>query len=153
MSFFYDVIVYVITSTIFAIIRGISFFIPGFYGIAVGILTGKISQYFQKGHEADLNIKENIFKVMMATAIYIIMNLIIIGTLRSSPDGNCVSWLEDIMQGYTSEPFFSISRYRGILVKGDLEAGFWLFYMILDALFFAFAFMLAKGSDIRSQKE
>jgi len=152
LSVLFDLIIYITITIIFAVIRGGSLFIPVFYGIAVGILTGKINKHLHKRYQFDLNGKGNIFKTIIATTIYILINLFVVGTLRSSPDGNCISWLADIIQGYTSEPFLSISRYRGILVKENLKNGFWLLFMILDALFYAFAFMLAHGPDLPIKK-
>ncbi|SDN99568.1 hypothetical protein SAMN04488516_11525 [Desulfonauticus submarinus] len=141
-----ELMVIFLLSMIFGLIRGLFCFFPGIGGMIAGSIEGWISGKVSKVSEINLiNFGQRLKFLALAVGIYCIVSVYISGFFRSGPDATIGNWLLSILDGYKQEPFIGVSRYSAQVVEGGLKGPWWLFFIFLDGICFAFLFLISYG--------
>ena len=89
------------------------------------------------------------------SAVYLAAQLLTAGALHGSPADTPFTWIGEMAQGGLRERFFSLGQTGGMvlhLYRGSLSGGWWGGFNFLDALLFAFLFLVSCGIGL-SRKE
>ena len=135
-----------VLSVMFGLGRATVLFVPGIFGMMAGGVLGYATGRVGRGDPLRLWLFPTRAGVTLgATLLYTVVSVAVVAIINSMPLGLPIEWIGDVLAGRDSELFvgYSVNSYQS--TGGPLTGAWWVVFMAVDALLFAFLFLIMTG--------
>lgn len=137
-----------LVACLLGVVRAETLAFPGLQGMAAGGLLGwALGWNFRGDAPACWPFRARLALVLCVIPTYLCAHLSVFSAALARGADSPFFWLEEIAGGFQKEPFFSLGMtgplYR--VFQGVMTGGGWIFFNLLDGIFFGVFFLISLG--------
>ncbi len=130
----------------FGLGRATILFVPGIVGMIAGGVLGYAAGRIGRGDPLRLWLFPTRAGLTLgATLLYVTTSIAVVAIVSSLPLGLPAEWIGDVLSGTDSEMFVGHSVNSFQSTGGPLTGAWWVIFIGVDALLFAFLFLITTG--------
>lgn len=141
-----------VCGAVLGIFRADACALPGLAGMLAGGVAGYGAGRLGRGDPLRFwAFGQRLWLAFAGALIYGWVQLLVAGAVHATPVDSPFYWISEVADGFLREPFFSMGQTGGVVLRaysGTLTGGWWIFFNLLDAVLFAFLFLVSTGAGL-----
>lgn len=125
---------------------------PGLFGMGAGLTTGWLFGVIQKNDpKKTWTCRYGILSTLAAAVVFESVGALAASFFHAGQNDGTFDWLAGVLAGRITEGFFSAGHVY--IYRGGMTGGWWLAFVLLDGLLFAFLFIVSAGVGRSPEKK